>query len=101
MNKQWAYDLAAAFSVELEQTLTYDQFEEVLHRNAAETDPRICHSHDFCDANQVMLDALSAIGAELGWPEHIWKEFDASNDEQGALINKAWGIAKEAKFNIK
>lgn len=50
---------------------------------------------------QVMLDALAGIGKELGWPESLWVEFDASSEEQLALINRAWDIAKEEKFSVK
>jgi len=30
--------------------------------NAEEEDDNVCHTHDFCDANQVMLDAFEEMG---------------------------------------
>ncbi len=87
-----ADDLAAAFSVGLEEELTADQFDEVLSRNASESDPNICHSHDFCDANEVMAEAFSALdGGEL----------NPTDEKQAALVNEAWSIAKRSGFNVK
>ncbi len=85
------YDLAAAFSVGLEEALTPWEFDEVLRLNAAETDPLICHSHDFCDANMVMLEAFEALGGT----------FDPADEGQATLTNAAWDIAKKCGFNVK
>lgn len=81
-----AYELARKFSEELNRVLTAEHMERVNALNAAETDKNICHSHDFCDANQVMLDALG-------------EEFESS-DKQNTLINDAWSIAKNSEFDV-
>ena len=61
----------------------------VVERNAAETNPSICHSHDFCDANQAMIDAFAIIhGRE--------PNLTTDTDE----INAAWAEAK-ASWQIK
>lgn len=78
-----AVELAKAFSEELGRVLTAEQMDEVNRLNATETNKSICHSHDFCDANQVMLDAL---GGE--------------NEGQDDLITQAWDIAKNAEFDV-
>jgi hypothetical protein len=57
-----AEQLATEFVDELRDQLTPAEFAEVRKRNAAETNPLICHSHDFCDANMVMLDAIERLG---------------------------------------
>jgi hypothetical protein len=77
-------ELAKAFCEELSRNLTPEQLDEVNRLNAEDSD-NICHSHDFCDANQVMLDAMGA-------------EFE-NTDEQNTLINQAWAIAKAAEFS--
>lgn len=82
--------LAAEFCRVLNEWLTPDQIAEVNARNAAETDENICHSHDFCDANQAMLDAMAVFGLDF-----------ESTDEQNTLINAAWDLAKAAGFSIK
>jgi hypothetical protein len=59
--------------------------------NALESDPRICHSHDFCDANVAMLHALKENGLT----------FRPADEFQAELINNAWDLAKENKFRIE
>ena len=58
---QSALQLAQAFSARLRTVLTADEMTEVIARNRTETSPNVCHSHDFCDANEVMLDALAEV----------------------------------------
>jgi hypothetical protein len=70
-----AVELAKEFSAELRRTLTADEMDEVNRLNADEANPGVCHSHDFCDANQVMLDVLG------------FAVFDASQND---LISQAW-----------
>jgi hypothetical protein len=81
-----AVELAKAFSEELRRVLTADEMGEVNRLNAEEANSGVCHSHDFCDANQVMLDAMG-------------DEFE-NTDEQNALISQAWNIAKAAEFDV-
>ncbi len=45
----------------------------------------ICHSHDFCDANMVMLEAAESLGLHQGPP---------TKDEDVALWDKAWSKAQ-------
>lgn len=80
--------LAKDFASVIAAWLTAEQRKEVVQANAAEADKRICHSHDYCDANQAMIDALEMQGAE----------FDAQDEEQGAAIDAAWNLAKGAGF---
>ena len=49
---------------------------EVGRRNAVETEQGVCHTHDFCDANEVMLDA----GHSLGLFNEGLPESDAARD---------------------
>ncbi len=43
---------------------------EINDRNAAEEDANICHSHDFCDANEYMNEAMELHGLRL-WDDGI------------------------------
>jgi hypothetical protein len=92
MNKPVKHDpeqFAREFSVVLRSWLTPAQMEEVIARNKAETDPRICHSHDFCDANMAMNEVfLDKHGLDL----------NAEDEAHVTLWNEAWDIAKANDF---
>ena len=76
--------VAHVFAVELRRAIGADAFAEVCRRNAAQPDGRVCHSHDFCDANMVMDEALRSIGIEA----------DVGDVADLALWNAAWDHAK-------
>ena len=38
---------------------------EIVERNKNETDPNICHSHDFCDANMFLHEVFMAYGMDV------------------------------------
>ncbi len=81
--------LKAAFIKQLKSELSEADFAEVLKRNAAEADKRICHSHDYIDANAVMADAFEACFKEL---------IDFENQMHLDIINEAWLLAKTNNF---
>jgi hypothetical protein len=86
------FDLAKEFSRVIRDTLSLAQLAECVRRNAANPDPAICHSHDFCDANMAMAEAwenLSSIPCGADCP-----------DEVNAVWNHAWDIAKDADFTL-
>ena len=85
-NKYLIEDLARAFFDELDSHLTHGQMLALCEANARETDPNICHSHDWLDANECMADAWSTIE---GLPE-----LDMQNEEHCALWNAAWSECK-------
>lgn len=62
----------------------------VVAENAADTVTGCCASYEYCDANQVMIDSLPAIG----------QSYDGSDSEQWYLINDAWDIARLTGFNV-
>jgi hypothetical protein len=53
--------LAHAFARRLREELTGSEIMEVVALNAAESTPDVCHSHDFCDSNMTMLEALAGL----------------------------------------
>lgn len=73
------------FAKFLRRELTAQEFSEMRARNAVETHEGCCHSHDFCDANMPMAEALLAVtGCEPSF------EHDAITE----LWNQAWDYAK-------
>ncbi len=80
--------LAYEFQKVLKSWLTPEQWEEMCKRNAAETDPLICHSHDFCDANEAMHEAFMLFGVDP-------TDGPASEQEPRYAI---WGVAWAYKF---
>ncbi len=93
--------LATEFCRTLRHWLTPEELAEAVRLNAAETDPGICHTHDFCDANQAMLDAFASVVGRS------WRDAEPIGDNtepaewglDDALIDAAWDIAKAARFN--
>jgi hypothetical protein len=67
--------LAEKFTELLRATLTDAEWLELIDANANETNASVCHSHDYCDANQVMLDAISALKIDYTDEFTLW--FDA------------------------
>lgn len=78
--------LKDAFVKQLKAELSEADFAEVVKRNAAERDQRICHSYDFIDANAVMADAFGACFQE---------SIDFENRIHVEIINEAWSLAKK------
>lgn len=84
--------LKNAFVKQLKAELSEAKFAEVLKRNADEIDKRICHSHDFIDANAVMADAFEACFKE---------SINFENKIHLEIINEAWSLAKNQALSLK
>lgn len=59
-------------------------------RNKAEQSLNVCHSHDFCDANMIMLEAHQNLGFDPGYSRAEVK-----------LWNDAWNLAFKNGFFLK
>lgn len=77
--------IAKEFCQILNWWLNAEEMAEVVRRNAEETNPNICHSHDFCDANEAMIVAF--------------ENYELDPIENMELCNKAWDLAKAAEFD--
>lgn len=84
-------ELAHEFSRVLREWLTDDEMEQVIERNAEVDDPRVCASHDFCDANMAMYEAFERV---MGHPIDTRKKADV------AMWDKAWNMAKASDFAV-
>lgn len=79
--------LAMMFSERLRVALGVTRIQEVNALNARETDKDVCHSHAFCDPNEVMLQSFKDV---------FERELDLSKDID--LVNAAWTLAKRKRF---
>lgn len=86
--------LAAAFTAQLREDITTDEWNEMVATNADNGTGAWCASHDYCDANMTMLAAFE----ETMGREPTWLAFPNENDERDAadfaLWNAAWDKAK-------
>jgi hypothetical protein len=58
-----------------------DDYSQTIEANAAQKDPNICHSHDYCDANMVMAAAFKHV---QGYGSRVDNDYDTQ------LWNDAW-----------
>ena len=79
--------LAHEFCRVLSEWLSPEQLAEINRLNTEETDPNICHSGDYCDSNQALLDAMEVFG------------IDGFDQSLIPLCNGTWAIARIAGFN--
>lgn len=79
--QQWADDASVDY-------LTRSDLAEIDRRNSLPEYAGFCASHDFCDPNQAMIDALDSFGLQ----------FDPSDEVVGKLIDDAWQKSKSAGF---
>jgi len=96
--------IAGEFSRVLRDWLTPEQMESVISRNRREPDKNVCHSHDYCDANEAMIAAFrQAVGREI-WMPSDWEDGRCTEEEHDAdfqVWNTAWTAALDSEFNLE
>ena len=85
--------LSMAFTYHLIKELEFGAIDEINKLNATEEYKGCCASHDFCDSNMVMVDALETLGYKEASLDVDWTE------EILTLMNRAWGRAKKLQFD--
>lgn len=88
-SETFRYLLARRFAELLRDTLSEREVDEVVIRNKAEATPGVCHSHDFLDANSVMMEA---------WVRTAGRAMDSNDDAQAAAWSAAWALAAKGEF---
>ena len=83
-----ARELALNFKAGMREALTPEQIAIVNLVNTA-TRNNTCATHDFCDANQVMLDAFE---------QTFERELDFDSEDDTDLVNLAWSAIKLLGF---
>lgn len=86
-----AHDLAVAFSTILRGWLSPAEMATVNVKNQ-KLAPGVCASHDVCDPNVAMLEALEALAGEVVDTREPWVN---------ALWSAAWSEAKAALFFVE
>ncbi len=90
-NPETVAKLAKAFGRELLDDVGLFDVRAMIEDNKEETDPTICHSHDYCDANMDMYDAGLKLGLDLDW----------GNADHSKLVDEAWTLAKSKAFFVE
>lgn len=73
--------VAELFRRQMRENCSLTELAEIDQRNRDEKDSRICHSHDFCDANQAMIDAFGLLGIDADEAARDYEdEMDAAWD---------------------
>ena len=81
-----ASQVAEVFAAYIRSYLTEDELATVNELNAEERGSGVCHTHDFCDANDAMLGAFVNFG------------LNAEDESLHQLWCDAWDIAIGNKF---
>lgn len=81
-----AYQIANTFAALLRDEVGEETIHAINRANDAERNPNVCHSHDYCDANMVLLEAFQVHGVDP----------DAEGNEN--LWDAAWMIARRSGF---
>jgi hypothetical protein len=78
-----AQTTACEFDSVLRHWLTLDEYAAAVAENATEPNPLVCHTHDYLDANEAMVEAMERA---LGRRPRIRSEADTN------LFNRAWDL---------
>lgn len=81
--------LARQFSAGLLAEIGAENLAQAVEINANSSNPNACATHDFCDANQTMIDALETLASQ---------PLALDDDNQSGLINVAWDLANAQRF---
>ena len=93
MFKKNFVEVAQEFSKILTNNLAAEEMTEIIIRNEAEADDSICHSHDFCDPNMYMMEAIMNITG--------MEQPDSETESYCKLWSDSWDLAKTASFNFQ
>jgi len=91
MNRDTVARTADAFDENLRKAISPAQYRLIRKRNRTEPNEHVCHSHDFCDPNMLMLDALMRV---TGRTEDQVLEDVGNDGPLTALWNAAWDVWK-------
>lgn len=91
-----ASQVARAFAEIIRDWLSPKEVRHMNIANAFENNPRVCHSHDYCDANQAMLDAFQKCGLDAC--STGGDDIGPMDDKCESIWNEAWEIARKALF---
>lgn len=85
--------VAMRFSEKLYALLGSTKMQTIIERNHTPRylSGRLCATHDFCDSNMVMAEAIT---------REIGRECNPDNDKHMTVFDHAWAIARDHDFNV-
>lgn len=83
-------EVANTFIAVLKAWLTSEEMELIREKMKNSNDPSVCYTHDYCDANMAMDQALELHGLKV----------DIQKDAHVDLMNNAWSLAYKNKFEF-
>lgn len=83
--------IGARFCDELRQELTPAQITRAVMANRREQSADVCHTHDYCDANEPMAAAFRRV---------MGRDCDPLSDRDSTVWAGAWDLAKLTEFNL-
>lgn len=93
--------LAKEFSTVLKSWLSAEEMKSVIEKNETPEYNGCCASHDYCDANMAIDEAfIKLMERDFVFYDDEKPETEKQNEEDTALENNAWAIAKTNKFYI-
>ena len=81
-------DLSKAFNLRIREELSEEEMAQVIADNSM--DSPVCHTHDYCDANESMISAFKDCGMEL----------ELHDDDCVDLWNAAWLKSKAEEYRV-
>lgn len=82
--------VAKRFSKEIRDFVSEEQMKLIIERNREEKSPSICHSHDFCDANEIMIRAMKKVTGNN----------DPCSEQFIKIAGPAWELAFQKEFSV-
>ena len=90
--------VSKAFRQKMQAELGSYKCNLVDHANTLRGDDGTCASHDHCDANMVMDDALRSLGVVM-FPDDAPDDWSGPSQETVDLWNASWDHARAVGFN--
>lgn len=93
--------IAVEFSKIIRNWLGDEKFRELCQRTIQGVRPGFCHSHDYCDANMAMDEAVQTIlGRPMTMPSDVeeGRASEQRHDRDLDLWERAWNRAKQCVF---
>jgi len=101
IKKQLNLEIAKKFSKFLKKEIGIRNIRQVIEENKDPENDGFCASHNYCDPNPLMLDALKEVLAKHGDENAKSPDFEIDDDDMYLETwNGAWDIAEENGFFI-
>lgn len=101
MSRAMVSNVANRFIEILSKDLGEDVMAEIRSKAKSPTYAMCCGSHDYCDANMVMLEAFKdCVGREAAIFSEDAEKPDSTHEQDTGLINQSWALAIENNYRV-